>query len=75
MKALKRWKENPKRMPLLLNGARQVGKTYTALTFGKQYYRNTVVIAIIFKCIDKIVPKQDWYEKGYKANNFISFFL
>lgn len=36
--------------------------------FNEQYYRNTVVIAIIFKCIDKIVPKQDWYEKGYKAN-------
>ena len=28
-------------MPLLLGGARQVGKTYTALTFGKQYYKNT----------------------------------
>lgn len=29
-------------MPLLLYGARQVGKTYTALTFGKEHYRNTV---------------------------------
>lgn len=36
--------------------------------FNEQYYRDTVVIAIIFKCIDKMVPKQDWYEKGYKAN-------
>lgn len=36
--------------------------------FNEQYYKNTVVIAILFKCIDKIVPKQDWYEKGYKAN-------
>ena len=36
--------------------------------FNELYYRNTIVIAIMFGCIDKIVPKQDWYEKGYKAN-------
>ena len=41
IEVLKRWKASPKRMPLLLGGARQVGKTYTALTFGKQYYKNT----------------------------------
>ena len=35
------WKNSPKRMPLLLYGARQTGKTYTALTFGKQHYKNT----------------------------------
>lgn len=35
------WKDNSRRMPLIINGARQVGKTYTALTFGKQFYRNT----------------------------------
>ncbi|HKM35782.1 MAG TPA: AIPR family protein [Lachnospiraceae bacterium] len=36
--------------------------------FNEQFYRNTVVVAILFKCIDKLVPKQNWYEKGYKAN-------
>ena len=36
------WKNSSNRMPLLLYGARQVGKTYTALTFGKEHYRNTV---------------------------------
>ncbi len=36
------WKNNPKRMPLIIHGARQVGKTYTALTFGKEQYKNTV---------------------------------
>ena len=39
-----KWKNSPKRMPLLIYGARQVGKTYTALTFGKQSYKNTVYI-------------------------------
>ena len=38
------WKENPKRMPLLLNGARQVGKTYILKEFGKSCYKNTVHI-------------------------------
>ena len=42
MDRLRAWKENPSRMPLLLDGARQVGKTYTALTFGKEQYKNTV---------------------------------
>ncbi|MEG1407727.1 MAG: ATP-binding protein, partial [Ruthenibacterium sp.] len=41
-KKLLEWKNNPKKMPLLIYGARQVGKTYTALTFGKQHYKNTV---------------------------------
>lgn len=36
--------------------------------FNELYFRNTVVIAILHNCIDKIVPKQEWYEKGYKAN-------
>lgn len=36
-----KWKNGPRRMPLLLYGARQVGKTYSALTFGKAHYKNT----------------------------------
>jgi len=36
------WKNSPRRKPLLISGARQVGKTYSALTFGREHYRNTV---------------------------------
>ena len=36
------WKKSSGRMPLVLYGARQVGKTYTALSFGKKHYKNTV---------------------------------
>ena len=32
------------RAPLLLYGARQVGKTYTLVNFGEQYYKNTVYV-------------------------------
>ena len=39
---LKKWKESSNRMPLIIHGARQVGKTYTALSFGKEYYKNSI---------------------------------
>ncbi|MDR0883108.1 MAG: ATP-binding protein [Oscillospiraceae bacterium] len=42
MNALLQWKANTEKKPLLIQGARQVGKTYTALTFGKKHYKNTV---------------------------------
>lgn len=31
------WKRNPDRMPLIIRGARQVGKTYSIRQFGKSY--------------------------------------
>ena len=34
------WKESPYRRPLILQGARQVGKTYALLEFGKAHYEN-----------------------------------
>jgi len=40
------WKNNPRRKPLIISGARQVGKTYTALTFGKEFYKNTVYFSM-----------------------------
>jgi uncharacterized protein len=39
-----KWKNSKNRMPLIIYGARQVGKTYTALTFGKEHYKNTVYL-------------------------------
>ena len=44
VKELLAWKESPRRKPLLISGARQVGKTYVALTFGREHYRNTVYL-------------------------------
>lgn len=41
---LKKWKNSQDRMPLIIHGARQVGKTYTALSFGKEYYKNTIYL-------------------------------
>lgn len=40
MKFLEEWKEKKYRKPLILQGARQVGKTYSILEFGRTYYEN-----------------------------------
>jgi hypothetical protein len=40
-KKLAEWKNSKNRMPLILYGARQVGKTYTVLTFGREQYKST----------------------------------
>ena len=37
---LNRWKSDPYRKPLIIQGARQVGKTYTSLEFGRNNYEN-----------------------------------
>ena len=37
---LEDWKENEHRKPLILQGARQVGKTYSILEFGRTHYEN-----------------------------------
>ena len=34
------WKDSPYRKPLILQGARQVGKTYSILEFGRKHYEN-----------------------------------
>lgn len=40
MKYLNDWKQSPYRKPLILQGARQVGKTYSVLAFGREQYEN-----------------------------------
>ena len=37
---LKLWREHPYRKPMLLLGARQVGKTWLMQEFGARYYKN-----------------------------------
>jgi len=46
VKNLLSWKNNPDKQPLLLQGARQVGKTYSLLSFGKEYYRNVAYFSM-----------------------------
>ena len=41
---LLKWKENSNRKPLILRGARQVGKTWIMKEFGKNEYRNFIYV-------------------------------
>ncbi len=40
MAFLEEWKEKEHRKPLILQGARQVGKTYSVLEFGRTHYEH-----------------------------------
>ena len=41
---LKTWKENPRRKPLVLQGARQVGKSWALKKFGEEFFKDVVYI-------------------------------
>lgn len=61
IKDLERWKENPRRKPLLLLGARQVGKTWLMQEFGRQHYEKVAYIR--FDRDDEL--KQIFEKSGY----------
>ena len=44
IKKLIEWKNSKKRKPLIVQGARQVGKTYIVKKFGNMYYENVVYV-------------------------------
>jgi len=38
------WKESSRRKPLIVRGARQVGKTYSIHKFGNEFFDNLVMV-------------------------------
>ena len=44
MQQLVDWKNKPNRKPLILKGARQVGKTWLMKEFGRQHFSNVKII-------------------------------
>ena len=44
MRNLLSWKASPRRKPLIVNGARQVGKTWLIKEFGKQHFKTVAYI-------------------------------
>ena len=44
MEELKKWKNSSNRKPLIIRGARQVGKTWLMKEFGKEYYEKCAYI-------------------------------
>ena len=54
IKQLKEWKEKENRKPLILAGARQVGKTYILQKFGEEEFTNVAYI----NCDDNLLAKE-----------------
>ena len=44
MEDLKKWKNSTNRKPLIIRGARQVGKTWLMQEFGRKYYEKYAYI-------------------------------
>ena len=44
MEQLVSWKDKPNRKPLILKGARQVGKTWLMKEFGQQYFKKVAYV-------------------------------
>lgn len=36
--------------------------------FSERYYTETVALVILFRHLEALIPKQEWYEQGYRAN-------
>lgn len=64
---LLQWKNSSYRKPLVIKGARQVGKTYIVNEFGKNEYENLVVL----NC-DKDERIEEIFSHGYRTEKLIS---
>jgi len=47
MNELQQWKDSKHQKPLIIRGARQVGKTWLMKEFGREHYKNTVYIDFV----------------------------
>lgn len=63
---LRAWKKDPERKPLIVKGARQVGKTASILHFAKEAYRNVIYINFVEEPKYKLIT-----ENGYNSNDVI----
>lgn len=64
---LLKWKESPYRKPMVLHGARQVGKTWLINSFGENEYDNCVVL----NC-DKDDRIAGIFELGFRTDRIVS---
>ena len=63
------WKDEPRRKPLILNGARQVGKTWLLKEFGRTRFSNVAYINL-----DHNAVMREQFELGYDIPRLISAF-
>lgn len=67
MKKLLAWKDSLRRKPLLLNGARQVGKTWLLKEFGSRYFDNVAYVNF-----DNNPQLAKHFDEGYDIERLIT---
>ena len=67
MSQLLKWKSKRNRKPLIIRGARQVGKTWIMKEFGKLYFENTVYINF-----DNNEHMKNVFEMNYDIKRIVS---
>ena len=67
MQMLDKWKDSPTRKPLVIRGARQVGKTWLMQEFGKTYFPNVAYINF-----DNNQRMQQVFQGGYDIERLIT---
>lgn len=67
MDELVAWKDSPRRKPLILNGARQVGKTWLLKEFGRRCFDNVAYVNL-----DDNPGMREQFEAGYDIPRIIS---
>ena len=63
---LREWKNNADRMPLIVKGARQVGKTASIMQFAHDNYKNVVAINFVLQQKYKVI-----FDDGYDVDSII----
>lgn len=67
MGKLVEWKSKPGRKPLILNGARQVGKTWLLCEFGKRHFDNVAYVSL-----DNNTAARSLFEGDFNVSRIIS---
>lgn len=63
---LEDWKRNPSRKPLIVKGARQIGKTESIRAFGRKYYESVIEINFVLQKKYRAI-----FESGYEVDTII----
>ena len=67
MDELVAWKESSRRKPLILNGARQVGKTWLLKEFGRLYFENVAYVSL-----DNDSLARSYFDSGFDIVRIIA---
>ena len=63
---LSEWKDNPKRKPLIVKGARQIGKTESIRAFGRVNYESVIEINFVLQKKFRAI-----FDDGYEVDSII----